>query len=79
MARTKRHDLRGPFNEDIRKVMVERGWTKLEQFADHFGIGRTTVYSLVLGRQTSQGEWVKPSLDTIIKLSIALNRPVDEL
>ncbi|WP_299427192.1 LexA family transcriptional regulator [uncultured Meiothermus sp.] len=79
MPKPKRHDLKGPFNDEIRRVMDERGWTKLEQFADHFGIGRTTVYTLVLGRHTAQGEWIKPSLDTLIRLARALQRPVDHL
>lgn len=79
MPRPRRDDLKGPFNDDIRAKMDEWGWTKLEQFADHYRIGRTTVYALVLGRQSSAGEWVKPSLDTLIRLAIALEKPVEEL
>lgn len=79
MAKPKRYDLKGPFNDEIQAKIRQMGWTKPEQFADHYGIGRTTVYSLILGRQTSEGQWIKPSLDTIIRLSLALNTPIDEL
>lgn len=79
MPRPRRNDLKGPFNDDILARMDEQGWTKLEQFADHYRIGRTTVYALVLGRQSSGGEWIKPSLDTLIRLAIALDKPVEEL
>lgn len=79
MPRSRRNDLKGPFNDDILARMDEQGWTKLEQFADHYRIGRTTVYALVLGRQSSGGEWIKPSLDTLIRLAIALDKPVEEL
>jgi repressor LexA len=79
MPKPKRNNLNGPFNAEIQAVMDARGWKKLEEFADHFGIGRTTTYNLVQGRQTSGGDWIKPSLDTVLRLAMALQTPVDEL
>ena len=55
--------------------MEELGFARLEEFADYYGIGRTTVYSLVIGRTTAKGTTVKPSIDTLVKLADALNVP----
>lgn len=68
--------LKGPFNERIAKRMAELGMQRLEEFADHFGLGRTTVYTLVLGRVSPRGTWVKPSIDTLVKLAGALEVPL---
>lgn len=65
--------LAGPFNTEIRARMRELNMRKLEEFADRFGLGRTTVYSLVLGRRSETGTWIKPSLDTTVALSRALD------
>ncbi|UZX15028.1 LexA family transcriptional regulator [Thermus sp. PS18] len=70
--------LEGPFAEEILAAMKRLGMRRLEEFADTFGLGRTTVYNLVLGRKVGN-KWIKPSLDTVVKLSTALNIPVEEL
>lgn len=64
--------LGGPFNKEIRARMEELGIKTTEQFADHFGIGRSTMYSLLVGRKSPAGTWIKPSLDTTVALSRAL-------
>lgn len=71
--------LEGVFNADVSEVMRRRGFTTLDQFADFAGIGRTTMYNLVIGRRTNAGELMKPSLDTLILLAEALNIPVHTL
>lgn len=71
--------LNGPFNERIASRMRQLGMRKLEQFADTYGLGRTTVYSMVQGRVTPSGGWMKPSVDTLVKLAAALEVPVHVL
>jgi repressor LexA len=73
----KRH-LEGPFAKEILAKMREKGFRKLEEFADYYDIGRTTVYSLVIGRKIGD-KYIKPSLDTLTKLSLALEIPVENL
>lgn len=70
--------LEGPFAEEILAAMKRLGMRRLEEFADAFGLGRTTVYNLVLGRKVGN-KWIKPSLDTVVRLSTALNIPVEDL
>ncbi|APD10173.1 helix-turn-helix domain-containing protein [Thermus hydrothermalis] len=70
--------LEGPFAEEILAAMKRLGMRRLEEFADAFGLGRTTVYNLVLGRKVGN-KWIKPSLDTVVRLSLALNIPVEDL
>lgn len=70
--------LEGPFAQEILAKMQELGMRRLEEFADAFGLGRTTVYSLVVGRQVG-GRWIRPSLDTLVKLSAALDIPIEDL
>lgn len=50
-----------------------------QEFADRYGIGRSTLYELVRGRSRTRGAWVKPSLDTMVALARALDRPLHEL
>ncbi len=71
-------DLQGPFAREILAKMKEKGFRKLEEFADYYDIGRTTVYSLVIGRKVGD-KYIKPSLDTLTKLSVALEIPVEKL
>jgi len=71
-------NLEGPFAEEILAAMRRLGMKRLEEFADAFGLGRTTVYNLVLGRKIGD-KWVKPSLDTVVRLSKALEIPVETL
>lgn len=79
MPRPKTAALNGPFNTRIANRMRQLGMNKLEEFADHFGLGRTTVYALVQGRTSITGAQVKPSLDTLIKLAQALEIPAHVL
>lgn len=79
MGRTRTKEaLEGPFAKEIIKKMKEMGFRKLEEFADYYNIGRTTVYSLVIGRKIGD-KYIKPSLDTLTKLSLALEIPVEQL
>lgn len=72
-------ELNGPFNRRIADRMKQLGMRKLEEFADHFNLGRTTVYALVQGRVNPSGEWAKPSVETLIRLSEALEVPLHVL
>lgn len=69
----------GPFNRLIAERMRELDLHGLEAFAQHAQIGYTTLYNLVLGRQSTSGASVKPSVDTLAKLSWALKKPLGEL
>lgn len=59
--------------------MRQLGLSTVKDFADFAGIGRTSLHELVRGRTTTSGTWTKPSLDTLVKLAAALNRPTHEL
>ncbi len=69
----------GPFNHLIAQRMRELELESLEAFALHAGIGYTTLYNLVLGRISKSGAPVKPGVDTLAKLSWALQKPLGEL
>lgn len=71
--------MRGPLNGLIADYMSKNNLKNVREFADDVGIGRSTVYDLVRGRSTSTGVWMKPSLDTIIKLATILNKPTHEI
>jgi repressor LexA len=70
---------RGPSHDRITAKMHALGMKRLKEFADAFGIGRTTVYSLTLGRVSAKGTPVKPSVDTLLKLAAALDVPLHVL
>jgi repressor LexA len=72
-------DLRGPFNALIVRSMRKNEIKEITKWADHFGIGRTTLYNLLRGRETETGTWVTPSIETLIKLARAFNKPLHEL
>lgn len=81
-ARTKRSksevgQLRGPLNGLIADRMRQLGMETVKEFADKFGIGRSTIYDLVRGR--SDGSISNPSLETISRLADALERPAHEI
>ena len=63
----------------ITKRMAELRIKNLQEFADRFGIGRSTLYDLVRGRSPSHKTWGKPSLDTLVQLANALEKPLHEL
>jgi repressor LexA len=69
----------GPFNRLIADTMRHQGIERLEDFADKWGIGRSTIYDLVRGRVSVHGGWSKPSVETLVKLAAALNLPTHEL
>lgn len=71
--------LRGPFNKLIAQAMRRDGIGEVTKWADHWKIGRTTIYTLLRGRETKTGGWVKPSIDTLVTLSHALRVPTHEL
>ncbi|WP_288482422.1 XRE family transcriptional regulator [uncultured Deinococcus sp.] len=69
--------LRGPLNSLIVARMRELGIETVKEFADHVGIGRSTIYDLVRGR--SDGSLSNPSLETVTRLADALERPAHEI
>ena len=71
--------LRGPFNALIVRAMRRDGIKEITKWADHWGIGRTTLYALLRGREAKSGKWMKPSIDTLVLLSKALGKPLHEL
>lgn len=78
-AKTKIAEMRGPINGLIVDYMRKHNVTNVREFADRVGVGRNTIYDLVRGRSTINGAWMKPSLDTLTKLAVALERPTHEL
>lgn len=72
-------EFEGPFNTLIARRMRQLGMESLDAFADYSKIGYTTLYNLVLGRVSTSGAQVKPSLDTLSRLSNALMVPLGEL
>jgi len=75
----KLEDLNGPFNDLIAEKMKRLGISSLEEFAEYSGIGQTTLYNLALGRVSESGTHVKPSIDTLARLSNALEVPLGVL
>lgn len=71
--------VRGPFHALIVQSMRRHGFSEITKWADHFKIGRTTLYNLLHGRETDAGTWVTPSLETLVKLSKAFDKPLHEL
>lgn len=51
----------------------------IEEFADKYDIGRSTLYELLRGRTRSRGALVRPSLDTLVKLANAVKVPTHQL
>jgi repressor LexA len=76
---TKIAEVRGPINGLIVETMRRHSIANVRDFADHAGISRATVYDLVRGRSTIGGAWMKPSLETLVKLAVAVERPTHEL
>lgn len=81
MATTRKElqEARGPLNALIVRAMRRDGIREITKWADHHGIGRTTLYSVLRGRETASRKWVKPSVDTLIRLAAALDVPLHEL
>lgn len=75
----RRLPLEGPFNDWIAERMDELGIRSVEEFARYAKIGRATMHNVIRGRVSPKGTWVKPSIETLEALAIALNRPIQEL
>ncbi|RYM38918.1 LexA family transcriptional regulator [Meiothermus sp. PNK-Is4] len=71
--------LEGPFNDWIAERMDELGIQSVEEFARYAKIGRATMHNVIRGRVSPKGTWVKPSIETLELLAIALNRPIQDL
>jgi repressor LexA len=71
--------VRDPFHALIVQSMRRHGFREITKWADHFRIGRTTLYNLLHGRETGSGTWVTPSLETLVKLARAFDKPLHEL
>ncbi len=59
--------------------MIQLGMSKLEEFAKYVGVTHPTIHQMVMGRLTVSGSWVKPSIETLVKLAVALDKPLHEL
>ena len=59
--------------------MRKHGIGNVRDFADYAGVSRAAVYDLIRGRSTINGTWMRPSLETLLKLAGALNIPTHEL
>jgi transcriptional regulator with XRE-family HTH domain len=75
----KKSNWNGPFGKQIEALMRELDIERLEDFAELAELGATTVYNLVHGRTTPTGETVTPSIDTPVKLAVALDAPLHDL
>lgn len=72
-------NLEGPFNDWIAARMDELGIQSIEEFARYAKIGRATMHNVIRGRVSPKGTWIKPSIETLEALAIALNRPIQDL
>ncbi|MCL6529663.1 MAG: helix-turn-helix domain-containing protein [Meiothermus ruber] len=72
-------ELNGPFNEWIDQAMKEQGIRSYNEFADKYGIGRSTLSNLRRGRQSPTGNWIKTDLRTLERLAVALGRPLTDV
>jgi len=64
---------RGAFNSLVVDYMRNRDFNTVGDFADHIGLSRSTIYELLSSKETL------PSLNTLILLARALDRPTHEL
>ncbi len=79
---TSRRDLqvsRGRINALVVAAMRRDGEENLTDWLDKKGIARSTFYTLVRGRVSESGNWVKPNLDTLDHIARALGVPLHEL
>ena len=73
-------EARGPLNRLIGRRMRELGIKNIEEFARHAGVSRSNLYELIRGRSPSApSAWKTPSLDTLIPLAKALDKPLHEI
>lgn len=78
-SRTEVQEKRARLKELIDERMKELGFLRYEEFADHYGIGRSTIYELLRGRTRSRGAYVLPRSQTMILLAVALDKPLHEI
>lgn len=64
-----------PFRGLIAKRMKELEIRTVEEFGERFGISRGTIYTLYSGRISVHGTPVRPSVETLLALSKALQAP----
>lgn len=69
----------GPLNKQIQNRMKSLGITEWREFARRFHIGESTLHSVLAGRQSPTGSWIKPSIETLSNLAVALEMPVHEV
>src|SRR5690625_3352740 len=70
---------RARLKELIELRMQQLGIDSYQDFADHFGIGRSTLYELLRGRTRTRGALVLPRAETMIALARALDKPLHEV
>jgi transcriptional regulator with XRE-family HTH domain len=62
----------GVFNDLIEVKMETLGIQSLEDFARYADVERSTMFDLMAGRKTQTGGFVKPTVDDLFKLEVAL-------
>lgn len=70
---------RGKLNALIVRAMRRDGIDQVTEWLDYHGLARSTFYSMIRGRETASGAWIKPSLDTLAAFATALGIPLHEL
>jgi repressor LexA len=78
-SRTAYRRQRAPLVKLVEDRMKELGLENYSDFADHFNIGRSTVYEVLRGRVGSRGIYVKPRAETLLRFAEALETPLHEL
>lgn len=79
ISRTQVQEARSRLADLIDKKMRSEGIASYQDFADRYGIGRSTLYEIVRGRSRTRGAWVRPRLETMLELARALERPLHEI
>lgn len=69
---------RGPLNKIISHRMRVLGLRNVAEFGEYAGLSEAVVYTLLNGRM-SNGKTIKPQLETLEKLSVALDAALHEL
>jgi repressor LexA len=70
---------REPLEKLVKSRMKELGLRNYEEFADEFGIGRSTLYDIFRGRVSETGAYFKPRAETLLRFADALETPLHEL
>jgi repressor LexA len=70
---------REPLEKLVKNRMKELNLKNYDEFADHFGIGRSTLYDIFRGRVSETGVYFKPRAETLLRFADALETPLHEI